>query len=67
MQTLRDCLWDLSYFMADYVSNTQIVKEYERAVIFRLGRITDRKPKGPGLSCDHLCISQNPKRNDFYN
>lgn len=64
-KTLRDCLWDLSYFMADYVSNTQIVKEYERAVIFRLGRITDRKPKGPGLSCDHLCISQNPKINDF--
>lgn len=31
------------------VSNIQIVKEYERAVIFRLGRITDRKAKGPGL------------------
>ncbi|KAK3550402.1 hypothetical protein QTP86_025174, partial [Hemibagrus guttatus] len=27
----------------------QIVKEYERAVIFRLGRITARKPKGPGI------------------
>nr|XP_057935401.1 stomatin (EPB72)-like 3a [Doryrhamphus excisus] len=27
----------------------KIVQEYERAVIFRLGRITDRKPKGPGL------------------
>ncbi|XP_028428632.1 stomatin (EPB72)-like 3a [Perca flavescens] len=27
----------------------KIVKEYERAVIFRLGRITGRKPKGPGL------------------
>uniref|UniRef100_A0A8C8A1R9 Stomatin (EPB72)-like 3a n=1 Tax=Oryzias sinensis TaxID=183150 RepID=A0A8C8A1R9_9TELE len=27
----------------------KIVKEYERAVIFRLGRIVDRKPKGPGL------------------
>uniref|UniRef100_A0A3Q3GZW8 Stomatin (EPB72)-like 3a n=1 Tax=Labrus bergylta TaxID=56723 RepID=A0A3Q3GZW8_9LABR len=27
----------------------KIVNEYERAVIFRLGRITDRKPKGPGL------------------
>ena len=26
----------------------QIVQEYERAVIFRLGRITDRKAKGPG-------------------
>ncbi|KAM6933136.1 stomatin (EPB72)-like 3a [Xenentodon cancila] len=27
----------------------KIVKEYERAVIFRLGRLVDRKPKGPGL------------------
>ncbi|KAM9782069.1 stomatin (EPB72)-like 3b [Syngnathus typhle] len=27
----------------------KIVQEYERAVIFRLGRITDRKPKGPGI------------------
>ncbi|KAK2871178.1 hypothetical protein Q8A67_023705 [Cirrhinus molitorella] len=27
----------------------KIVKEYERAVIFRLGRITSRKPKGPGI------------------
>ncbi|KAL2096629.1 hypothetical protein ACEWY4_008777 [Coilia grayii] len=27
----------------------KIVKEYERAVIFRLGRIVDKKPKGPGL------------------
>ncbi|XP_071352784.1 stomatin (EPB72)-like 3a [Trachinotus anak] len=34
----------LSLFMC-----VKIVKEYERAVIFRLGRIADRKPKGPGL------------------
>ncbi|XP_043107126.1 stomatin (EPB72)-like 3b [Puntigrus tetrazona] len=27
----------------------KIVKEYERAVIFRLGRITARKAKGPGI------------------
>lgn len=27
----------------------KIVQEYERAVIFRLGRITARKPKGPGI------------------
>ncbi|XP_068601532.1 stomatin (EPB72)-like 3a [Brachionichthys hirsutus] len=33
----------------------KIVKEYERAVIFRLGRITDRKPKGPGLFCVLPC------------
>ncbi|XP_018610674.1 stomatin (EPB72)-like 3b isoform X1 [Scleropages formosus] len=27
----------------------KIVQEYERAVIFRLGRITDKKAKGPGI------------------
>ncbi|XP_063061990.1 stomatin-like [Engraulis encrasicolus] len=27
----------------------KIVTEYQRAVIFRLGRIVDKKPKGPGL------------------
>ncbi|RXN06837.1 erythrocyte band 7 integral membrane -like protein [Labeo rohita] len=27
----------------------KIVKEYERSVIFRLGRITSRKAKGPGI------------------
>ncbi|XP_077340309.1 stomatin-like protein 3 [Lithobates pipiens] len=27
----------------------KIIKEYERAVIFRLGRITSGKPSGPGL------------------
>ncbi|XP_024122473.1 erythrocyte band 7 integral membrane protein-like [Oryzias melastigma] len=27
----------------------KIVQEYERAVIFRLGRIVDKKPKGPGI------------------
>ncbi|XP_037126585.1 stomatin (EPB72)-like 3b [Syngnathus acus] len=27
----------------------KIVQEYERAVIFRLGRITDKKGKGPGI------------------
>ncbi|GAA6084191.1 stomatin-like, partial [Tachysurus ichikawai] len=29
--------------------NLKIIKEYERAVIFRLGRITAKKPKGPGI------------------
>lgn len=28
----------------------QLVQEYERAVMFRLGRIIDRKPKGPGIT-----------------
>ncbi|RVE63899.1 hypothetical protein OJAV_G00140850 [Oryzias javanicus] len=27
----------------------KIVQEYERAVIFRLGRLVDKKPKGPGI------------------
>ncbi|XP_026219763.1 stomatin (EPB72)-like 3a isoform X3 [Anabas testudineus] len=36
-----------SYF--SYRSAITIVNEYERAVIFRLGRILDRKAKGPGL------------------
>lgn len=31
-----------------FLSVLQIVQEYERAVIFRLGRITDKKAKGPG-------------------
>ncbi|XP_070685612.1 stomatin (EPB72)-like 3a [Pempheris klunzingeri] len=34
----------------------RIVKEYERAVIFRLGRIVDSKPKGPGLFFILPCI-----------
>ncbi|XP_008307480.1 erythrocyte band 7 integral membrane protein-like [Cynoglossus semilaevis] len=38
------CTFPLSLFMC-----FKIVQEYERAVIFRLGRIVDRKPKGPGL------------------
>lgn len=41
-------------FMCCHLSTIQIVKEYERAVIFRLGRITDRKPKGPGSSFNLL-------------
>ncbi|KAJ8391449.1 hypothetical protein AAFF_G00089230 [Aldrovandia affinis] len=27
----------------------KIIQQYERAVVFRLGRITDKKPKGPGI------------------
>lgn len=42
------------FFMCCHLSTIQIVKEYERAVIFRLGRITDRKPKGPGSSFNLL-------------
>ena len=34
---------------ATYCACVQIVKEYERAVILRLGRLTSGKAKGPGL------------------
>lgn len=34
----------------------QIVQEYERAVIFRLGRILPGGAKGPGLFCILPCI-----------
>ncbi|XP_076831880.1 stomatin (EPB72)-like 3a [Brachyhypopomus gauderio] len=34
----------------------KIVQEYERAVIFRLGRIMDRKPKGPGMFFVLPCV-----------
>uniref|UniRef100_A0A8C7GQL7 Stomatin (EPB72)-like 3a n=1 Tax=Oncorhynchus kisutch TaxID=8019 RepID=A0A8C7GQL7_ONCKI len=37
-------LFPITIFMC-----VKIVKEYERAVIFRLGRIADKKPKGPGI------------------
>ncbi|XP_063349249.1 solute carrier family 25 member 15a isoform X2 [Pelmatolapia mariae] len=56
--TLGCCGWLLVFISIIFVIVTfpltifmcvKIVKEYERAVIFRLGRITDRKAKGPGL------------------
>jgi erythrocyte band 7 integral membrane protein len=34
----------------------KIVKEYERAVIFRLGRITSKRAKGPGLFFVLPCV-----------
>ncbi|XP_028840736.1 stomatin (EPB72)-like 3b [Denticeps clupeoides] len=36
--------WIVSVFICP-----KVVKEYERAVIFRLGRIMDKKAKGPGI------------------
>ncbi|KAK5616414.1 hypothetical protein CRENBAI_011723 [Crenichthys baileyi] len=42
----------------------KIVKEYERAVIFRLGRISDRKPKGPGLFYMPECTHWNNPETD---
>lgn len=45
----------------------QIVKEYERAVIFRLGRITARRPKGPGKPVCYflVTITFSLRRSDF--
>ena len=34
----------------------KIIKEYERAVIFRLGRCSSKEPKGPGLFLILPCI-----------
>ncbi|KAM9469394.1 stomatin (EPB72)-like 3a [Clarias gariepinus] len=44
-------LFPVSIFMC-----IKLVQEYERAVIFRLGRIIDRKPKGPGMFFILPCI-----------
>ncbi|KAE8295111.1 Erythrocyte band 7 integral membrane protein 7.2b Stomatin [Larimichthys crocea] len=46
---LISLLFVVATFPISILMCVKIVKEYERAVIFRLGRITDRKPKGPGL------------------
>lgn len=52
------CGWFLLIISAVFVVITfplsiwfcvKIIKEYERAVVFRLGRITSGKPSGPGL------------------
>ena len=37
-------------------SRAQIVKDYERAVILRLGRLVSKKAKGPGLFFVLPCI-----------
>lgn len=34
---------------------SQIIKEYERAVVFRLGRIQADKVKGPGMETVDIC------------
>jgi len=36
------------FFPFSLIWSVKIVKEYERAVILRLGRLTSRKAKGPG-------------------
>ncbi|KAF5895941.1 erythrocyte band 7 integral membrane protein-like, partial [Clarias magur] len=44
-------LFPVSIFMC-----IKLVQEYERAVIFRLGRIMDRNPKGPGIFFILPCV-----------
>ena len=36
----------------------KIIKEYERAIIFRLGRVKDNETVGPGLFFILPCIDQ---------
>jgi erythrocyte band 7 integral membrane protein len=43
-------------FVIYFFTDLQIVKEYERAVIFRLGRILSGGAKGPGLFFILPCI-----------
>ena len=35
---------------------SQVVPEYERAVIFRLGRLSDREAKGPGNKLTYAVV-----------
>ncbi|KAI7793023.1 putative erythrocyte band 7 integral membrane protein-like [Triplophysa rosa] len=42
-------IFSILVFPVSIFISIKIVKEYERAVIFRLGRITARKAKGPGI------------------
>ena len=42
--------------MPQKLSFPQVVQEYERAVIFRLGRLLEGGSKGPGMSCHHFFV-----------
>ncbi|CAL8363450.1 unnamed protein product [Merluccius merluccius] len=46
---LTSMLFLLATFPVSLFMCVTIVQEYQRAVVFRLGRIVDKKPKGPGL------------------
>ncbi|PIO38431.1 hypothetical protein AB205_0154390 [Aquarana catesbeiana] len=57
------CGWFLLIISAVFVVITfplsiwfcvKIIKEYERAVVFRLGRITSGKPSGPGKDYPYI-------------
>ncbi|XP_062872624.1 stomatin (EPB72)-like 3a [Trichomycterus rosablanca] len=49
-------IFTILFFPVTIFMCIKIVQEYERAVIFRLGRIMDRKPKGPGMFFVLPCI-----------
>lgn len=49
----------MSFSKCNFCFMIQLVQEYERAVIFRLGRIIDRKPKGPGIRAPPANINEN--------
>ncbi|XP_026113816.1 erythrocyte band 7 integral membrane protein-like [Carassius auratus] len=46
---ITSAFFSILLFPISIFVSIKIVKEYERAVIFRLGRITARKGKGPGI------------------
>uniref|UniRef100_A0A672NNI5 Stomatin (EPB72)-like 3a n=1 Tax=Sinocyclocheilus grahami TaxID=75366 RepID=A0A672NNI5_SINGR len=57
-QTYKISRGSNNYFPHCRRQNGGIVKEYERAVIFRLGRIVDKKLKGPGMTKVYIYIAE---------
>lgn len=51
-------LFIILFFPFSLCYTVKIVNEYQRAVIFRLGRITSKKAKGPGLFFVLPCIDK---------
>ena len=50
LQFLHLCQYDIIRIITIITSSCQVVQEYERAVIFRLGRLQPGGAKGPGLN-----------------
>ena len=44
-----------------FITLSQVVQEYERAVVFRLGRMLTGKARGPGVFFVIPCIDQYEK------
>uniref|UniRef100_A0A8C5BV65 Stomatin (EPB72)-like 3a n=1 Tax=Gadus morhua TaxID=8049 RepID=A0A8C5BV65_GADMO len=55
---LTSMFFVLATFPVSIFKCVTIVQEYERAVLFRLGRIVDKKPKGPGLFFVNPCTDK---------